>query len=192
METLANQGILTRTQAPEEAGSLSKFLGRNFKAGSGRYRLSEDIEKQIAESDMSANEFFQKQFDNDYQDASQLAQYLDQVAYTTQGQFFQKDLFGNPTSYSKYVDRQGNIKPDALEQWKQFGQEDKRGVLKMFDKQEDDQGTQRDSQETSVNKGLASLPQQPPGRTYSAPDPKKPRDDRGRRLAVGSSNLLLG
>ena len=91
------------------------FLGAKFKGDTGQYRISPEMEKQLLDSDKSPRDFFQERFDSDYGQANELAKYLDGVAYQTQGQFFQTDLFGNPTPYSKYVDRQGNIKPDALE-----------------------------------------------------------------------------
>ena len=144
LETLADQGILTRLKDPEPSGKLGTFLGAKFKGDTGQYRFSEDTEKELLASGKSGQEFFQDRFDSEYGQANELAQYLDQIAYSTQGQFFQTDIFGNPTPYSKYVDRQGNIKPDALENWKQFGSQDKRGALNMFDSKED-QGTQPDS-----------------------------------------------
>lgn len=142
LETLANQGILQVVNPAEPSSGLRKFLGYEYTPGTGQYRLSPETEKAILATGNTPQEYFESQFQSQYGDANDLARYLDQIAYTTQGQFFTKDLFGNPTPWSKYVDRQGNIRPDALDNWKKFGAEDKMGVLNMFKKK--DQGTQSD------------------------------------------------
>lgn len=200
LETLANEGILERVVSPEKSGKFGNFLGSEFKSGTGQYKLSDAIEDQIRESDLSAQEFFQKQFDNDYKDASDLARYLDQVAYTTQGQFFQTDLFGNETPYAKYVDRQGNIRSDALEQWRQFGQEDKKGILRMFESDDDDpspQPVQKDSGGVDMPQGGGGIDtlatSEPRGQVPDFLDTPSGRfDAKGRKLAGGTTNLLLG
>jgi hypothetical protein len=188
LETLADQGILTRLKDPEPAGKLGTFLGAKFKGDTGQYRISPEMEKQLLDSDKSPRDFFQERFDSDYGQANELAKYLDGVAYQTQGQFFQTDLFGNPTPYSKYVDRQGNIKPDALDNWKQFGDQDKRGVLSMFDSKED-QGTQPDSgNKPSFFGGIDTIKKS----RDSFGEPKR-FNKKGQRLAGGSkTNLLQG
>lgn len=139
LETLANQGILQTITPAESSSGVRKFLGYDYTPGTGEYRLSPDVELAIKESGGTPKEYFESQYKSQYGDASDLARYLDQIAYTTKGEFFQTDLFGNPTAWSKYVDRSGKIKPDALENWKKFGSEDKLGVLKYFKKK--DQGT---------------------------------------------------
>jgi len=143
LRTLANAGILEVIKPSEDASGFNKFLGYTTNP-SGEYRLSKEVEDAITQQGITPKEYFQNQDAEQFGDARDLAQYLDQIAYTTQGNFFTKDLFGNPTPWSKYVDRNGNIKPDALENWKQFGSQDKRGALNMFDSKED-QGTQPDS-----------------------------------------------
>ena len=142
LETLVQSGILTAEKPAEPSSGFRKFLGYEYTPGTGEYRLSPETEKAILASGNTPQEYFESQFQSQYGDANDLARYLDQIAYTTQGQFFTKDLFGNPTPWSKYVDRQGNIRPDALDNWKKFGAEDKLGVLNMFKKK--DQGTQSD------------------------------------------------
>jgi hypothetical protein len=140
LETLANQGILQVAQPAEPSSGFRKFLGYDYTPGTGQYRLSPETEKAILATGQTPKDYFESQFQSQYGDANDLARYLDQIAYTTQGEFFTKDLFGNSTPWSKYVDRQGNIRPDALDNWKKFGAEDKMGVLNMFKKK--DQGTQ--------------------------------------------------
>ena len=158
LETLANQGILQVVQPADPSSGIRKFLGYEYTPGTGEYRLSEPIEKAILASGNTPQEYFESQFQSQYGDANDLARYLDQIAYTTQGQFFTKDLFGNPTAWSKYVDRQGNIRPDALDNWKKYGSEDKMGVLNMFKKK--DQGTQAGTttQGTSGGGGYIGAP----------------------------------
>ena len=140
LETLANEGILQVVNPAEPSSGLRKFMGYEYTPGTGQYRLSPETEKAILATGQTPKDYFESQFQSQYGDANDLARYLDQMAYITKGEFFQTDLFGNPTSVSKYVDRQGNIRPDALENWKKFGAEDKMGVLNMFKKK--DQGTQ--------------------------------------------------
>jgi hypothetical protein len=142
LETLANQGILQAINPADPSSGLRKFLGYEYTPGTGQYRLSPETEKAILATGNTPQEYFESQFQSQYGDANDLARYLDQIAYSTQGEFFTKDLFGNPTPWSKYVDRQGNIRPDALDNWKKYGSEDKMGVLNMFKKK--DQGTQSD------------------------------------------------
>ena len=139
LETLANQGILQTITPAESSSGFRKFMNYDYTPGTGEYRLSPEVEQAIKESGGTPKEYFEAQYKSQYGDASDLARYLDQIAYTTKGEFFQTDLFGNPTAWSKYVDRSGKIKPDALENWKKFGSEDKLGVLKYFKKK--DQGT---------------------------------------------------
>jgi hypothetical protein len=144
LETLAKQGILQTITPAKESSGFRKFMGYEYTPGTGQYRLSPetglDVMTYVKETGGTPQEYFESQFQSQYGDANDLARYLDQIAYTTQGQFFTKDFFGNPTPWSKYVDRQGNIRPDALENWKKYGAEDKMGVLNMFKKK--DQGTQ--------------------------------------------------
>lgn len=139
LETLANQGILQTITPAEPSSGFRKFLGYDYTPGTGEYRLSPEVELAIKQSGGTPKEYFESQYKSQYGDASDLARYLDQIAYTTKGQFFQTDLFGNPTTWSKYVDRSGKIRPDALENWKKYGAEDKLGVLKYFKNK--DQGT---------------------------------------------------
>lgn len=139
LETLANQGILQTITPAKESSGFRKFMGYEYTPGTGEYRLSPEVELAIKQSGGTPKEYFESQYKSQYGDASALAQYLDQIAYTTKGEFFQTDLFGNPTAWSKYVDRSGKIRPDALENWKKFGAEDKLGALKYFKKK--DQGT---------------------------------------------------
>jgi len=132
----------------EASSGFRKFLGYEYKPNTGEYRLSPDVELAIQQSGSTPQEYFESQFQSKYGQANALAKYLDQIAYTTQGEFFQTDLFGKPTSWSKYVDRQGNIRPDALEQWEKYGQKDKMGVLAPFfddDSSDTNQGTQQSS-----------------------------------------------
>ena len=49
------------------------------------------------------------------------------------------------------MDRKGNIRPDALDNWKKFGAEDKMGVLNMFKKK--DQGTQAGTTDQGTSGG---------------------------------------
>jgi len=151
LETLANQGILQVVNPAEPSSGIRKFLGYEYTPGTGEYRLSPETEKAILASGNTPQEYFESQFQSQYGDANDLARYLDQIAYSTQGQFFTKDLFGNPTPWSKYVDRQGNIRPDALDNWKKYGAEDKMGVLNMFKKK--DQGTQAGTTDQGTSGG---------------------------------------
>ena len=209
LETLANLGILETVTPADASKGFTKFLGYEFTPGTGEYRLAPDVELAIQQSGSTPQEYFESQYKSQFGAANELAQYLDQIAYTTQGNFFTKDFFGNPTPWSKYVDRQGNIRADALEKWEEFGAQDKKGVLDMFS--QDDQGTQQSStnKESLEGGGIDNLFQgqvsEPVG---SAPDffstsPKgsgldafgKPKkfDSKGRRLAGGSAtNLLQG
>ena len=209
LETLANQGILETVTPAAQSKGLRKFLGYEYTPGTGQYRLSPETEKAILATGNTPQEYFESQFQSQYGDANDLARYLDQIAYSTQGQFFTKDFFGNPTPWSKYVDRQGNIRPDALENWKKYGAEDKQGVLNMFKKK--DQGTQADSSNQGSKRGggiddlFKGRVSEPAG---SAPDflstnkggsgldafgKTKRFDSKGRRLAGGSkTNLLQG
>ena len=214
LETLAKQGILTAVKPAEDSSGFRKFMGYDYTPGTGEYRLSPETEKAILATGSTPQEYFESQFQSQYGQANELARYLDQIAYTTQGEFFTKDFFGNPTPWSKYVDRQGNIRPDALEQWEKYGQKDKMGVLASFfddDSSDTNQGTQQSSsnQGSSGGGGIDDLfkgqVSEPVG---SAPDflstspggsgldafgkPKK-FDSKGRRLAGGSAtNLLQG
>ena len=144
LETLVKSGILTAEKPAEPSTGFRKFLGYEYTPGTGEYRLSPetglDLMTYVKETGGTPQDYFESQFQSQYGDANDLARYLDQVAYQTQGEFFTKDFFGNPTPWSKYVDRQGNIRPDALDNWKKYGAEDKMGVLNMFKKK--DQGTQ--------------------------------------------------
>lgn len=151
LETLANQGILQTITPAESSSGFRKFMGYDYTPGTGEYRLSPETELAIKESGGTPKEYFESQYKSQYGDASALAQYLDQIAYTTQGEFFQTDLFGNPTTWSKYVDRSGKIRPDALEKWKKFGAEDKLGALKYFKKK--DQGTLAGSTDQGTSSG---------------------------------------
>tara|TARA_Y100001972_G_scaffold53440_1_gene65458 strand:- start:1779 stop:2672 length:894 start_codon:yes stop_codon:yes gene_type:complete len=193
LETLANEGILTRVTSPEQSGAISKALGSELQPGTGQYRLSDEIEQELLETGETATDYFKRQFSDQFGQAQQLANYLDQVAYTTQGQFFQKDLFGNPTSWSKYIDRSGNIKPDALEKWQQFGQDDSRGVLKMFDKKDDAPETRTQPTNAvgidTIDKGVSEARGDAPDFLDQA---SGKRDAKGRRIASGTTNLLLG
>ena len=162
LETLVKSGILTAEKPAEPSSGFRKFLGYEYTPGTGQYRLSPetglDLMTYVKETGKTPKDYFESQFQSQYGDANDLARYLDQIAYTTQGQFFTKDFFGNPTPWSKYVDRQGNIRPDALDNWKKFGAEDKMGVLNMFKKK--DQGTQAGTtdQETSGGGGYIGAP----------------------------------
>ena len=197
LETLANQGILQVINPAEPSSGFRKFLGYEYTPGTGQYRLSPETEKAILATGSTPEEYFESQFKSQYGQANELAKYLDQVAYTTQGEFFTTDLFGNPTPWSKYVDRQGNILPDALANWQKFGQKDKMGVLAPFFDNDDDnnQGTQAgfsnqgssggggyigapfESQQTGGG-GIADLPKkgtgsEGPGGRYTPKSPKK-------------------
>ena len=198
LETLAKAGILETITPAERSTGLTKFMGYDFKPNTGEYRLAPDVELAIQESGSTPQEYFESQFKSQYGQANELARYLDQIAYTTQGNFFTKDFFGNPTPWSKYVDRQGNIKPDALENWQKFGQKDKMGALAMF--MGDDQGTQQSSsnQDSSRGGGIDTLSQgQVSEPRDTTPDFLKSSqaerfDSQGRRLAGGTTNLLQG
>lgn len=205
LETLANAGILETITPAKESTGLRKFLNSPYVPETGEYRLAPDVEKAILATGSTPQEYFEQQYQSQYGDASELARYLDQMAYVTKGQFFQEDLFGNPTAISKYVDRQGNIRPDALENWKKFGSQDKRGVLNMFD-----QGTQESSsrQESSGSggiddlfKGQVSEPRdstpdflQTPTRSRETPRQEYQKYDPGsgrtRTVAGGTTNLF--
>jgi len=207
LETLANQGILQTITPAEQSKGIRKFLGYEFTPGTGEYRLAPDVELAIQESGSTPQEYFESQFQSEYGQANELARYLDQIAYTTKGEFFTKDLFGNPTPWSKYVDRQGNIRPDALDNWNQFGQKDKMGVLAPFfddDSSDTDQGTQDKSsnKRSSQGGGIDNLSQgqvsEPAG---SAPDFLSTSGrstsggfdaNTGRRLVKGTTNLFQG
>mgnify|MGYP003109612146 FL=1 len=198
LETLAKAGILETITPAERSTGLTKFMGYDFKPNTGEYRLAPDVELAIQESGSTPQEYFESQFKSQYGQANELARYLDQIAYTTQGNFFTKDFFGNPTPWSKYVDRQGNIKPDALENWQKFGQKDKMGALAMF--MGDDQGTQQSSsnQDSSRGGGIDTLSQgqvsEPRDTTpdFLKSSQAKRFDSKGRRLAGGTTNLLQG
>jgi len=188
LETLANQGILQVVNPAEPSSGIRKFLGYEYTPGTGEYRLSPETEKAILASGNTPQEYFESQFQSQYGDANDLARYLDQIAYSTQGQFFTKDLFGNPTPWSKYVDRQGNIRPDALDNWKKYGAEDKMGVLNMFKKK--DQGTQAGTtdQGTSGGGGYIGAPMESqqtggisdlPGAKYAPENPFKAAKEAG-------------
>jgi len=185
LATLEDQGILTLEEE-------------------GKYRLTPDLEQQIVDSELSPKEFFQKQYDEQFGQANELAQYLDQVAYVNQGNFFQKDFFGNPTPYAKYVDRQGNVRADALEQWKKFGKDDSAGFLNIFKKKDvkepepssegssrPDDDTLRGGIEDVLLKDVAERSGQQPD-FLQQPKGDSRFDSQGRRLAGGTSNLLLG
>lgn len=186
LETLANEGILTLE-------------------GEGKYRIAPDLEKQIIESELSPKDFFQKQYDEQFGAANELAQYLDRIAYQTQGEFFQKDFFGNPTPYAKYVDRQGNVRPDALEKWKQFGEEDSGGFkfADLFKKKtvvepepgsgggtRPDDDTLRSGIEEALLTGVAEKQGQLP-EFLRKRDVEDRFDAQGRKLAGGTTNLIL-
>ena len=184
LQTLAEQGILTLE-------------------GEGKYRIAPDLEKQIVESELSPKDFFTKQYEEQFGAANELAQYLDQIAYQTQGNFFQKDFFGNPTPYAKYVDRQGNIRPDALEQWKQFGEKDKKGLLNIFETKavkepepgsgggtRPDDDTLRSGIEEALLTGVAEKQGQLP-EFLRKRDVEGRFDAQGRKLAGGTTNLIL-
>ena len=198
LETLAKAGILETITPAERSTGFTKFMGYDFKPNTGEYRLAPDVELAIQESGSTPQEYFESQFKSQYGQANELARYLDQIAYTTQGNFFTKDFFGNPTPWSKYVDRQGNIKPDALENWQKFGQKDKMGALAMF--MGDDQGTQQSSsnQDSSRGGGIDNLSQgqvsEPRDTTpdFLKSSQAKRFDSQGRRLAGGTTNLLQG
>ena len=198
LEKLAKSGILETITPAERSTGLTKFMGYDFKPNTGEYRLAPDVELAIQESGSTPQEYFESQFKSQYGQANELARYLDQIAYTTQGNFFTKDFFGNPTPWSKYVDRQGNIKPDALENWQKFGQKDKMGALAMF--MGDDQGTQQSSsnQDSSRGGGIDNLSQgqvsEPRDTTpdFLKSSQAKRFDSQGRRLAGGTTNLLQG
>ena len=163
LETLAKAGILETITPAEASSGFRKFLGYEFTPGTGEYRLAPDVELAIQQSGSTPQEYFESQYKSQFGAANELAQYLDQIAYTTQGNFFTKDFFGNPTPWSKYIDRQGNIKADALEQWEKFGQKDKMGVLAAFmdddDSGDTNQGTQQGSsnQESTQGGGIDDL-----------------------------------
>jgi hypothetical protein len=207
LETLANAGILETVTPAEASSGFRKFLGYEYKPNTGEYRLSPDVELAIQQSGSTPQEYFESQFDSKYGQANALAKYLDQIAYTTKGEFFTKDLFGNPTPWSKYVDRQGNIKPDALEQWEKYGQKDKMGVLAPFfddDSSDTNQGTQAGTTDqgskggggiSDLFKGRVSEP------TGSAPDFLSTSGrstsggfdaKTGRRVVKGTTNLFQG
>jgi hypothetical protein len=212
LETLANQGILQTIKPAEESSGIRKLMGYNYKPNTGEYKLAPDVELAIQESGSTPQEYFESQFQSQYGQANELARYLDQIAYTTKGEFFTKDFFGNPTPWSKYVDRQGNIRPDALDNWKQFGQKDKMGFLANFmddDSGDTNQGTPKVMASTSSSGGggidelfkgqvseTAGNPQVSLNtRAESGLDafgqPKR-FDRKGRRLAGGTTNLLQG
>jgi len=162
LETLAKQGILQTITPADASSGFRKFLGYEYTPGTGEYRLAPDVELAIQQSGSTPQEYFESQFQSKYSQANALAKYLDQIAYTTKGEFFTKDFFGNPTPWSKYVDRQGNIKPDALEQWEKYGAKDKMGVLAPFfddDSSDTNQGTQQSSsnQGSSGSGGIDDL-----------------------------------
>jgi len=184
LETLANQGILQVVNPAEPSSGFRKFLGYEYTPGTGEYRLSPETEKAILASGNTPQEYFESQFQSQYGDANDLARYLDQIAYSTQGQFFTKDLFGNPTPWSKYVDRQGNIRPDALDNWKKYGAEDKLGMLNMFKKK--DQGTQAGTTTQGTSGGGNIPPTASPGilgvqdrSRYAPDDPFKAAKEKG-------------
>jgi len=184
LETLANQGILQVVNPAEPSSGIRKFLGYEYTPGTGEYRLSPETEKAILASGNTPQEYFESQFQSQYGDANDLARYLDQIAYSTQGQFFTKDLFGNPTPWSKYVDRQGNIRPDALDNWKKYGAEDKLGMLNMFKKK--DQGTQAGTTTQGTSGGGNIPPTASPGilgvqdrSRYAPDDPFKAAKEKG-------------
>jgi len=184
LETLANQGILQVVNPAEPSSGIRKFLGYEYTPGTGEYRLSPETEKAILASGNTPQEYFESQFQSQYGDANDLARYLDQIAYSTQGQFFTKDLFGNPTPWSKYVDRQGNIRPDALDNWKKYGTEDKLGMLNMFKKK--DQGTQAGTTTQGTSGGGNIPPTASPGilgvqdrSRYAPDDPFKAAKEKG-------------
>ena len=212
LETLANAGILTAVKPAEASSGFRKFMGYDYTPGTGEYRLSPETEKAILATGSTPQEYFESQFQSKYGQANALAKYLDQIAYTTKGEFFTKDFFGNPTPWSKYVDRQGNIRPDALENWNKFGAQDKKGVLNMFS--QDDQGTQQSSsnQGSTGSGGIDDLfkdqVSEPVGSTpdflqssskdnRSGGAPKEsytkydPGSGRMRKVAGGTTNLFL-
>ncbi len=211
LETLAKAGILQTITPAEPSTGFRKFLGYEYKPNTGEYRLSPetglDLMTYVAETGGTPQDYFESQFESKYGQANALAKYLDQIAYTTKGEFFTKDLFGNPTPWSKYVDRQGNIKPDALEQWEKYGQKDKMGVLAPFfddDSSDTNQGTQAGTTNqgskggggiSDLFKGRVSEP------TGSAPDFLSTSGrstsggfdaKTGRRLVKGTTNLFQG
>jgi len=199
LETLANQGILERITPALEATGLRKALNYEFMPNTGQYRLSADTEAAIKESGSSPQEYFESQYKEKFGQANELAQYLDQIAYTTKGNFFSKDFFGNPTPWSKYVDRSGNIRPDALQNWEKFGQKDKMGALSpFFDDEGEFKGKDMISKLTGSDKRDKSDKQPPvanPGGIGGLDAFGQPKrfDDKGRRLAGGSkTNLLQG
>jgi len=194
LETLVKSGVLTAEKPAEPSSGFRKFLGYEYTPGTGEYRLSPetglDLMTYVKETGGTPKDYFESQFQSQYGDANDLARYLDQIAYTTQGQFFTKDLFGNPTPWSKYVDRQGNIRPDALDNWKKYGAEDKMGVLNMFKKK--DQGTQAGTtdQGTSGGGGYIGAPMESqqtggggisdlPGAKYAPSNPFKAAKEAG-------------
>jgi len=206
LETLANQGILQTVKSAEPSSGFRNFLGYEFTPGTGEYRLAPDVELAIKSSGSTPQEYFESQYQSEFGEANELAKYLDQMAYATKGEFFQKDLFGNPTPVSKYVDRQGNIRPDALENWKKFGQKDKMGVLASFfdnDSSDTNQGTQdkssnkRSSRRGGINTLLKGRVSEPRG---SAPDFLSGSGSKsggfdaksGRRIVKGTTNLFQG
>ena len=203
LETLAKQGILETIKPAEPSTGIRKFLDYQFTPGTGEYRLAPDVELAIKESGSSPQDYFESQYKERFGQANELARYLDQMAYVTKGQFFQTDLFGNPTPVSKYVDRQGNIRPDALENWKKFGQKDKMGALSpLFDDEgefkfkgtQQDQGTQRDSGDKSnFFGGINTIQKKSKDSSLDSFGQPKRFDTKGRRLAGGSkTNLLQG
>jgi|9_EtaG_2_1085328.scaffolds.fasta_scaffold01575_1 hypothetical protein len=212
LETLANLGILETITPADASKGFTKFLGYEFTPGTGEYRLSPEVELAIQQSGSTPQEYFESQYKSQFGAANELAQYLDQIAYTTQGNFFTKDFFGNPTPWSKYIDRQGNIKADALEQWEKFGQKDKMGVLAAFMDDDDNQGTQQSSsnQGSTAGGGIDDLfkgqVSEPMGSTpdflqsssnNSGGAPKEsytkydPVSGRMRKVAGGTTNLFL-
>jgi|TARA_A100000172_G_scaffold8180_2_gene4532 hypothetical protein len=154
LRTLANAGILEVIKPSEDATGFNKFMGYTTNP-SGEYRLSKEVEDAITEQGITPKQYFENQDAEQFGDARGLAKYLDQIAYSTQGNFFTKDLFGNPTPWSKYVDRNGNIKPDALQQWQIFGDNDKKGILADKDFSGDDNNNQG-TLEGSGDKDLSS------------------------------------
>jgi hypothetical protein len=157
LETLVKSGILTAEKTADSSQGIRKLMGYNYVPKTGEYRLSPEtqsgLDAYVSENKGSTpKDYFESQFQSKYGQANELARYLDQVAYTTQGDFFTKDFFGNPTPWSKYIDRQGNIKSDALDTWDQFGQQDKMGVLANMSN-DADQGTPEVMASTSSSSG---------------------------------------
>ena len=207
LETLANAGILEAVKPADASKGFTKFLGYEYKPNTGEYRLAPDVELAIQQSGSTPQEYFESQYKSQFGAANELAQYLDQIAYTTQGNFFTKDFFGNPTPWSKYVDRQGNIKADALEQWEKFGQKDKMGVLAAFMDDDDSGDTNQGTQQGSSNqgstqgggiddlfKGQVSEPRGSAPDFLSGSGSKSGGFDAksGRRIVKGTTNLFQG